>query len=150
MQSPKGVYQTSKTCHITFLRTRNIRLLIYLDDILIVSSDIKTLKEQTGQVLDLLQSLGFIINFEKSVLTPFPVMEFLGLLVDSRTMMFYISTVTQGDKNNRTMQGSTSKQNGLAGRARPVTKVSRIDMASCMAGSAAFQTSSILSDTDIV
>ena len=60
---------------ITFLRTRNIRLLIYLDDILIVSSNIKTLKEQTGQILDLLQSLGFI-NFEKSVLTP--VMEFLG------------------------------------------------------------------------
>ena len=75
---------------ITFLRTRNIRLLIYLDDILIVGSDIKTLKEQTGQVLDLLQGLGFIINFEKSVLTPFPVMEFLGLLVNSRTMMFYL------------------------------------------------------------
>ena len=73
---------------ITFLRTCNIRLLIYLDDILIVGSDIKTLKGQTGQVLDLLQSLGFIINFEKSVLTPFPVMEFLGLLVDSRTMFY--------------------------------------------------------------
>ena len=65
---------------ITFLRTRNIRLLIYLDDILIVGSDIKTLQEQTGQVLGLLQSLGFIINFEKSVLTPLPVIEFLGLL----------------------------------------------------------------------
>ena len=75
---------------ITFRRTRNIRLLIYLDDILIVGSDIKTLKEQTGQVLDLLQSLGFIINSEKSVVTPSPVMEFLGLLVDSRTMMFYL------------------------------------------------------------
>ena len=45
------------------------------------------------------------------------------------------------------MQGSTSKQNCLAARACPVTGVSRIDMASCMAGSAAFQTSSILSDT---
>ena len=75
---------------ITFLRTHNIRLLIYLDDILIVGSVIKTLKEQTGQVLGLLQSLGFIINFEKSVLSPSPVMEFLGLLVDSRTMIFYL------------------------------------------------------------
>ena len=45
------------------------------------------------------------------------------------------------------MQGSTSKQNCLAARACPVTGVSRIDTASCMAGSAAFQTSSILSDT---
>ena len=75
---------------VTFLRTRNIRLLIYLDDILIVGSDIITLKEQTNLVLHLLQSLSFIINFEKSVLTPSPTMEFLGLLVDSRTMMFYL------------------------------------------------------------
>ena len=45
------------------------------------------------------------------------------------------------------MQVSTSKQNCLAARACPVTGVSRIDTASCMAGSAAFQTSSILSDT---
>ena len=45
------------------------------------------------------------------------------------------------------MQGSTSKQNCLAARASPVTGVSRIDTASCMTGSAAFQTSSILSDT---
>ena len=75
---------------ITFLRTHNIHLLIYLDDILIVGSDILTLQEQTNLVLDLLQSLGFIINFEKSVLTPSPTMEFLGLLVDSRTMMFYL------------------------------------------------------------
>ena len=75
---------------ITFLRTHNIPLLIYLDDILIVGADIITLQEQTNLVLDLLQSLGFIINFEKSVLTPSPTMEFLGLLVDSRTMMFYL------------------------------------------------------------
>ena len=68
---------------VTSLRTRNIRLLIYLDDILIVGS---------GQVLDLLQSLGFIINIEKSVLTPSPVMEFLELLVDFRTMMFYLQS----------------------------------------------------------
>ena len=47
VHSPKGVYKLLKPV-ITFLRTRNIRLLIYLDDILIVGSDIKTLKGQTG------------------------------------------------------------------------------------------------------
>ena len=128
---------------ITFLRTRNIRLLIYLDDILIVGSDIKTLKEQTGQVLDLLQSLGFIINFEKSVLTP-PVMEFLGLLIDSRTMMFYLPL----HKVTKTIELCKALlQNRTASLRELVTGVSRIDTASCMAGSAAFQTSSILSDT---
>ncbi len=66
------------------------RLLIYLDDILIVSSDINVLQDHTNLVLELLKSLGFIINFEKSILTPSPVVEFLGLLVDSETMMFYL------------------------------------------------------------
>ena len=58
-----------------------------------------------------------------------------------------LPTVTQGDKNNRTMQCSASKKNRLAARARPVTGVSRVNTASSMAGSASFQTSSILSDT---
>ena len=131
---------------VTFLRTRNIRLLIYLDDILIVGSDIKTLKEQTGQVLDLLQKPGFHNKLRKICADSFSCH---GISRTSSRLQNYdvLSTVTQGDKNNRTMQGSTSKQNCLAARACPVTGVSRIDTASCMAGSAAFQTSSILSDT---
>ena len=54
-----------------------------------------------------------------------------------------LPTVTQGDKNNRTMQRPASKQNGLAARARPVTGGSRVNTASSMAGSASLQTSSI-------
>ena len=58
-----------------------------------------------------------------------------------------LPTVTQGDKNNRTMQCPASKQNRLAARARPVIGVSRVNTASSMAGSASLQTSSLLSDT---
>ena len=75
---------------IAFLRTRNIRLLIYLDDILIIGSSIEVLRDHTTLVIDLLQSLGFIINFEKSVLTPSPVLEFLGFLINSKTINFYL------------------------------------------------------------
>jgi hypothetical protein len=40
---------------IAFLRTRNIRLLIYLDDILIIGSSIEVLRDHTTLVVDLLQ-----------------------------------------------------------------------------------------------
>ena len=75
---------------VAFLRTRNIRILIYLDDILLIGSSVKILRDHTTLVIDLLQNLGFIINFEKSVLTPSPVLEFLGFLINSNTMRFYL------------------------------------------------------------
>ena len=73
---------------VAYFRTRNIRLLIYLDDILIIGSSVKILREHTAQVIGLLQNLGFIINFEKSMLTPSTTLEFLGFLINSRTMKF--------------------------------------------------------------
>ena len=75
---------------VAYLRTRNIRLLIYLDDILIIGSSVQILREHTALVIELLQNLGFIINYEKSLLTPTPVLEFLGFLINSKTMKFYL------------------------------------------------------------
>jgi hypothetical protein len=46
--------------------------------------------DHTTLVIDFLQSLGFIINFEKSVFTPSPVLEFLGFFINSKTMNFYL------------------------------------------------------------
>ena len=75
---------------VAYLRTRNIRLLIYLDDILIIGSSVQILREHTALVIELLQNLGFIINYERSLLTPTPVLEFLGFLINSKTMKFYL------------------------------------------------------------
>ena len=75
---------------VAYLRTRNIRLLIYLDDILIIGSSVQILREHTALVIELLQNLGFIINYEKSLLTPTLVLEFLGFLINSKTMKFYL------------------------------------------------------------
>ena len=75
---------------VAYLRTRNIRLLIYLDDILIIGSSVQILREHTALVIELLQNLGFMINYEKSLLTPTPVLEFLGFLINSKTMKFYL------------------------------------------------------------
>ena len=75
---------------VAYLHTRNIRLLIYLDDILIIGSSVQILREHTVLVIELLRNLGFIINYEKSLLTPTPVLEFLGFLINSKTMKFYL------------------------------------------------------------
>ena len=75
---------------VAFLRTRNIRLLIYLDDILLVASSPLILRQHTNIVINLLQDLGFIINFEKSILTPTQILEFLGFIINAVTMKFYL------------------------------------------------------------
>lgn len=55
---------------VAHLRKKGIRLVIYLDDILIINEDPDKLKSDLDTTIFLLQSLGFLINWEKSVLTP--------------------------------------------------------------------------------
>ena len=59
------------------LRKRGIRIIVYLDDFLILGSSIKESKANTQLTLDLLQWLGFTIVWEKT---------FLGLSIDSQSM----------------------------------------------------------------
>ena len=68
---------------VAYLRKRGIRLIIYLDDMLIIGSDRASLIRDFQFVKSLLESLGFLVNMEKSVGTPAQQMEFLGLIVNS-------------------------------------------------------------------
>ena len=56
---------------IALLRTINVGIIIFLDDML---------------VMDKLQNLRFVINFKKSQLTPVKEIEFLGLVINSVNM----------------------------------------------------------------
>lgn len=68
------------------LRKQGIRLIIYLDDILIMA-ETETLANQHAQTTcNLLEALGFVINYQKSNLIPSKKMEFLGFLVDSQAL----------------------------------------------------------------
>ena len=71
-----------------YLRKRGIRIIVYLDDFLILGSSIEDSKVNTQLTLDLLQWLGFTINWEKSLLVPNQSLTFLGLSIDSQTMSF--------------------------------------------------------------
>ncbi len=75
---------------ITILRKINIRIVIYIDDLLLFANNIHEIEAGRDIVLFLLQNLGFVINWEKSHLTPTKIMEFLGVTVNSENMTFSI------------------------------------------------------------
>ena len=72
---------------VTLLRSWGIRIIIYIDDDLIMS-EFAVLAAQHLEVLThILQCLGFIINTEKSVMSPTQELEFLGMLVNTNTLL---------------------------------------------------------------
>ena len=71
---------------MTFLRSQGFRLVIYLDGILLLNSCKKEAEREFLVATELLEKCGFVINVEKSIGTPHQVIEFLGLIVDSRNL----------------------------------------------------------------
>jgi hypothetical protein len=71
-----------------FLRKKGLRLIIYLDDILILNTSRERVIADLEVVIELLQRLGFIINWEKSVLEPSQSLDYLGLVIDSNRLSF--------------------------------------------------------------
>ena len=70
---------------ISLLRRLNIRILIYLDDML-MSQSIVELLVAIDTVIFLLQHLGFVINFKKSVMETVQTIECLSLVINSIRM----------------------------------------------------------------
>ncbi|XP_063289505.1 uncharacterized protein LOC134573649 [Pelobates fuscus] len=77
---------------VAFLRLHGVRLIIYLDDILILSGTRSLLLEHLGWALHLIQNLGFLVNWKKSVLIPSQQMEFLGFRIDSVLQVLCLPT----------------------------------------------------------
>lgn len=69
---------------------RKMGIIIYLDDILIMAESREISLEHTTTIINLLTSLGFIINKDKSVTNPTLELKFLGFLVNSTTMSLYL------------------------------------------------------------
>ena len=57
-------------------------MIIYIDEMLPIAESKEQALDQAQAVAHLLECLGFIINTEKSVLTPDQTIEFLGLTVN--------------------------------------------------------------------
>ena len=99
---------------VAILRTTGLRIIIYIDDILILSETESLSREQTTGLVFLLENLGFIINYPKSILKPSKKIEFLGFIVDSTTMEIKLPGRNQEDKDgNQEIQipGQSSSHN---------------------------------------
>lgn len=68
------------------LRQEGIRLVIYLDDILVMAQSAELLRQHTRRVVELLAQLGWVINWKKSDTTPSQVKTYLGVSIDSARM----------------------------------------------------------------
>ena len=55
---------------VTFLRRSGVRLVIYLDDLLVIGASSEECQAGVQLVISTLESLGFLINFKKSETTP--------------------------------------------------------------------------------
>ena len=71
---------------VSVLRELGIRLIIYIDDILVMAESETLLRDHVAGIIYLLENLGFVINFPKSLLEPTKVIDFLGFLLDSTSM----------------------------------------------------------------
>ncbi|CAG2255747.1 unnamed protein product [Mytilus edulis] len=71
---------------MTLLRRLGVRLIVYLDDILIMNQSNQKILSDLSTVLSILRGLGFLINTNKSVMEPSQTMEFLGYTVNSKLL----------------------------------------------------------------
>ena len=72
---------------VGFLRQQGLRLVVYLDDILIIGSSEVETRKAVKMVVDLFEFLGFVIQLEKSVRLS-QSLEYIGLVVDANAMSF--------------------------------------------------------------
>ena len=72
---------------VAFLRWMGIRIMINLDDNLIMAPFLEDVSGKLQTVLQILTHLGFVINRKKCFFVPTQVIEFLGFIVDFTRMV---------------------------------------------------------------
>jgi hypothetical protein len=73
---------------VAYLRERGIRIIIYLDDMLILNASRDGILADLKIIIGLLKPLGFIINFKKSIVVPQQIIEYLDMLINSICLSF--------------------------------------------------------------
>ena len=71
---------------VALLRRLGLRMIVYLDDIIVFNQTRERILRDRDSTLWLLQNLGFVINWKKSVLDPSHCMEYLGFGINSMEM----------------------------------------------------------------
>ena len=93
------------------LRSAGFSSVIYLDDILCIEDSLERCTVNVNATIQLLNYLGFIINYTKSDLTPSHECKFLGVIVDTHTYAFRLSQEKR--KNILTVVENFLNQNSI-------------------------------------
>ena len=94
-------------------------MLIYLDDMLLIGHSIEEISMCRDTVIFLLQYLGFVINWKKSVLTLVQKIEFLGLKVNSVNLEISLT-------DEKVQKVKTKCQNLLTEPATSILELTRV------------------------
>ena len=87
LQAPAPLYFTKLLKPVVaLLRRLGLRIIVYLDDIIVFNQTREKILRDRDSTLWLLQNLGFVINWKKSVLDPSHCMEYLGFVINSLEM----------------------------------------------------------------
>ena len=108
---------------LTILRRLMIKLVAYLDDLLIMGKSIEETLQARDSVLYLFQQLGFTINWEKSVLQPTQEIEFLGMNLNSATMTVWLPQEKAQNLLNLCLETLRLKRISLRGLASLIGKL---------------------------
>ena len=73
---------------ISFLRKMAVRVVIYLDDLILFGRSLQEAEETRDLAMTLLSRLGFTINMKKSILAPCQSLVYLGITVNSVELTF--------------------------------------------------------------
>ena len=65
------------------LHSQGIRTITFIDDTLLIAATAKECSLDISTTINLLESLGFHVNYEKSVLTPSQFISYLGFIIDT-------------------------------------------------------------------
>ena len=89
---------------ISLLRRLQIHVIIYLDDMLLMSQTLEELLMSRDTIIFFLIQLGFVINLKKSILVPVQQIEFLGLEMKLSLPQRKVKEIVQMSQN--AMEGS--------------------------------------------
>ena len=126
---------------IAIVQKLNVRLIVYLDDILLMASTVEEILMARDTLIFLFQNLGFLIKVKKSQFHPVQHLEFLGgqCKFDKDGIDF---AIRKSEQNNLPMQGHSESRSSID---PPTDKTSReinIDYSGSSSSSSSLQTHS--------
>ena len=71
---------------VALLRELGVRCVIYIDDMLIMAESPGIVQKNSTGVLYLLEALGFMVNYKKSITEPTQEIEYLRVILDTTSM----------------------------------------------------------------